>query len=178
VPGTIFPASAHYVALGHLHRPQSIAGPCPIWYSGSPLQLDFGETADTKAVLPVEAVPGVPASVREVPLQSGRRLRNVRGSLAELRPLAGTTGDDWLRVFVREPARAGLADEVRDLFPEAVDVVLESPERPGGGQRPDRQGRWPHELFGEYLAERGATDERVLALFDELYEEAHAPHPA
>ena len=179
VSGAVFPAAAHYVALGHLHRPQRIAGPCPIWYSGSPLQLDFGETGDTKAVLLVEASPGVPATVREVPLQSGRRLRNLRGSLADLRQLAGTTGDDWLRVFVREPARAGLADEVRDLFPEAVDVVLESAdEATGPSRREQRQGRSARELFGDYLAERDAVDERVLALFDELYEDAHAAHPA
>ena len=38
-----FPATASYVALGHLHRPQKIAGPAPIHYCGSPLQLDFGE---------------------------------------------------------------------------------------------------------------------------------------
>ena len=179
VSGSIFPASAHYVALGHLHRPQRIAGPCPIWYSGSPLQLDFGETGDTKAVLLVEAVPGAPAEVREVPLRSGRRLRNVRGSLSDLRTMAGTTGDDWLRVFVREPARAGLADDVRDLFPEAVDVVLETVEQERRPSRAEqRQGRSARELFGDYLAERDAVDERVLALFDELYEEAHAAHQA
>ena len=51
VPGTVFPPSAQYVALGHLHRSQVIPGPCPIRYPGSPLQLDFGETGDRKAVL-------------------------------------------------------------------------------------------------------------------------------
>jgi hypothetical protein len=31
-----------------------------------------------------------------------------------------------------------------------------------------RLGRSPQELFAEYLADRGATDERVMALFDQL----------
>src|SRR5690606_8629762 len=43
VPASVFPASCHYVALGHLHRHQEIPGPCPVRYSGSPLLVDFGE---------------------------------------------------------------------------------------------------------------------------------------
>ncbi|MDP8977530.1 MAG: exonuclease subunit SbcD, partial [Actinomycetota bacterium] len=75
VPATAFPTDAHYVALGHLHRTQSVAGPCPIWYAGSPLQLDFGETANEPAVLIVDVAPHRPAEVRPVALTSGRRLR-------------------------------------------------------------------------------------------------------
>src|SRR5262249_28865226 len=43
VPSSVFPAGTNYVALGHLHRAQSIPGPCPIRYSGAPLAVDFGE---------------------------------------------------------------------------------------------------------------------------------------
>ena len=35
----------------------------PVHYSGSPLQLDFGETAETKSVTIIEATPGKPAEV-------------------------------------------------------------------------------------------------------------------
>ena len=50
VPATAFPAAAQYVALGHLHRRQQLAGPAPLHYCGSPLQLDFGETANEPVV--------------------------------------------------------------------------------------------------------------------------------
>src|SRR5262249_5870153 len=40
VPATVFPTSAHYVALGHLHRRQALLGPCPVHYSGAPLAID------------------------------------------------------------------------------------------------------------------------------------------
>ncbi|BCB87948.1 hypothetical protein Psuf_052610 [Phytohabitans suffuscus] len=43
VPATVFPGSAHYVALGHLHRAQQVPGPAPVRYCGSPLAVDFGE---------------------------------------------------------------------------------------------------------------------------------------
>jgi len=36
----------------------------------------------------------------------------------------------------------------------------------------------PKELFRDYLAEQNAADERVIALFDQLLEEEHAPAQA
>jgi DNA repair protein SbcD/Mre11 len=175
VPATVFPASAHYVALGHLHRPQQIPGPCPIRYCGSPLQLDFGEAGQRKAALVVEASAGTPARVTEVPLTAGRRLAIVDGTLAELTKRANSgavDSDAYLRVHVREKVRVGLGDEVRELFPNAVDVVLENTA--AGGSPPDlerRAGRSPRELFDAYLQSAGVEDDALTALFDELYEE-------
>lgn len=181
VPATAFPASAHYVALGHLHRAQELSAACPTWYAGAPLQLDFGETGYEPAVLVVDAEPGTPAHPRPVRLSSGRRLRTLRGSLAELEAQAADASDDeYLRLLVRDESRAGLAEQVREWFPTAVDVVVDAPARDAGDLRdtPTRLGRSPRELFAEYLEERGATDERVLALFDELWDAAHTSEEA
>src|SRR5258708_28076675 len=41
LPASMFPVSAHYVALGHPHRQQEIPGPCPIHSSGSPFAGPF-----------------------------------------------------------------------------------------------------------------------------------------
>jgi exonuclease SbcD len=170
-----FPASLHYVALGHLHRAQAIGGPCPIRYCGSPLQLDFGETADTKSVTVVTAAVGTPAQIECIELEGGRRLRTVRGTLASLASgLASTAvGDEWLKVVVEEAPRAGLVDEVRELFPDAVDVVVASPTADArAADRPERSGRSPHDLFAAYLAERGVEDPPLVSLFDLLLEDA------
>jgi exonuclease SbcD len=172
VPSTVFPANAHYVALGHLHRPQEIPGPCPIRYSGSPMALDFGEAGQQKVAVLVEARAGTPARVTELPLRSGRPLQVVTGSLAELRA-ATVDADAYLRVHVRERLRIGLADEVRELFPNAVDVVLEAPS--GRGEKVERAARTertPHELFTAYLREVDVDDGALVHLFDEVYEEA------
>lgn len=171
VPGGAFDGTLSYVALGHLHRPQQIPAAPPVWYAGSPLQLDFGEVDDPTAVLVVDATPGLPAEVRQVPLTSGRRLRQLRGTLEQLEPLAGSTGDAYLKIILDEPARAGLADDVRALFPEAVDVVLAATGGEDRESREQRLGRAPHELFTDYLEMANAQDERVVALFDELLEE-------
>jgi exonuclease SbcD len=180
VSPTGFPSSAHYVALGHLHRAQQLGSQPPVWYCGSPLQLDFGETGDTKGVLVVEATPGTPARVEQVALNSGHRLRKISGSLVELEHFVGQTGDDYLRVTVREDARAGIADDVREMFGEnAVDVMIQSDaDREIDLDARAHESKAPGELFREYLEENRATDERVIALFDELLEEEHAPAPS
>ncbi|MEW6475836.1 MAG: exonuclease SbcCD subunit D [Actinomycetota bacterium] len=170
-----FPSAAHYVALGHLHRTQPLASGVPAWYCGSPLQLDFGETENQPSVLVVEAAPETPATVERVPLSGGRRLRTLTGTLAELSARAGTTGDDFLRVFVAEPARPGLADEVRELFPDAVDVrVVHDDDAEAAAVASRRAGRTPQELFAEYLASQNVADARLEALFARLLDEETA----
>jgi len=166
-----FPVSAQYVALGHLHRAQDIPGPTRIHYSGSPLQLDFGEGRDTKSVTVVDVEPGAPASVRDVPLTAGRGLRTLQGSLVELEAVAGSTGDDFLRVVVTDTRRAGLADLVREWFPHCVDVVVRAPDEERRRAAEPVAGRQPGELFRAYLATTDLADERVPAAFDELLEE-------
>jgi DNA repair protein SbcD/Mre11 len=76
--------TAHYVALGHLHRCQEIPGPCPIFYSGSPLAIDFGEEANEPVALIVTAEPGIRADARPVPITGGRPLRTLRGTLHQV----------------------------------------------------------------------------------------------
>ncbi|MDQ1488225.1 MAG: repair protein SbcD/Mre11 [Actinomycetota bacterium] len=175
VDPTAFPASAHYVALGHLHRTQQLPGAAPIWYSGSPIQVDFGEGGDDKHALVVEATAGAPAVVRPVRLDHVRRLKTLEGTLAELRGQAGGVGDALLRVVVAEPARAGLADDVRELLPNAVDVRIAAPAVAGDAV-PSRTGLSPHELFAAYLSAEGVDDDRVTRLFARLLDESWEPH--
>jgi exonuclease SbcD len=169
-----FPVSAQYVALGHLHRAQDIPGPTRVRYSGSPLQLDFGESADTKSVTVVDLEPGAPAAVREVPLAAGRALRTLTGSMDELEAARGSTGDDFLRIVVTEQRRAGLADEIRAWFEHAVDVMVRAPEvePTARSRRPD--DATPSDLFATYLHDAGVDDPRLVPAFDALLDEVTA----
>ncbi len=163
-----FPATIGYGALGHLHKAQRIPAGPPLHYCGSPLQLDFGEVEQVKQVNVVDLLPGVPADVRAVPLTSGRPLRSVQGTIEELATLS-IEGDPWLRVTVRGPRRAGLADDVRQLLGAGVvEVRMEAPPGSGTARRRDHATRSPQELFDEYLAHEGHDDDRVRALFGEL----------
>ncbi len=69
------PKGIQYVALGHLHRKQTIAEkPCPIVYSSSPLAYSFSEANQQKYVVIIDAEPGKKVEVEAVKLQLGRRL--------------------------------------------------------------------------------------------------------
>jgi DNA repair protein SbcD/Mre11 len=177
LPASIFPASAHYVALGHLHRQQEIPGPCPIYYSGSPLAVDFGEEANDPSALIVAAEPGIRADATAVVIRGSRGLKTLRGTLDQVIADGEQAGDDYLRVVLAEPGRAGLGDLVRDKLPNTLEVLLDDAHRPrpGGGRRdgdrPSRVGRNPVQLFSDYLAEQNIADPRIGAMFAELLDE-------
>jgi exonuclease SbcD len=176
VPSTVFPAGAHYVALGHLHRAQPVLAPCPARYSGSPLAVDFGEEENTAGVSIVDVTPTTSAKVRDVPLSAGTPLKTVRGNLAELSTL--DTGDAWLRVYVAEQPRAGLREEVQGLLPRALEVRIDPRMLPdpkvADRAATARTGRSPGELFADYLSQRGHADEATVALFHRLHDEVIA----
>jgi DNA repair protein SbcD/Mre11 len=178
VPSSIFPSSAHYAALGHLHRQQEIPAPCPAFYSGSPLAIDFGEEGNEAGALIVTAHPGVRADARRVDIHGGRTLKTLRGSLDQVIAEGEQSGDAYLRVILAEKARAGLGDLVRDKLPNVLEVQLDEAYRPrpgvhggSGADKPSRAGRTPLELFGDYLGEQGVADERVERMFAELLED-------
>ena len=171
VPASVFPGHLSYVALGHLHRQQRVPHPGAVWYSGSPMQLDFGEVDDRKGVLVVEANPGRPSRVTEVPVTSGRRLVTVQGTLDEVIARAGDIGDAYVKVVLTETARVGLADEVRAALPDAVDVILASPGASSPGSSEPRQRLNPRDAFHRYLTETGFEDPAVEGLFAELLAE-------
>jgi exonuclease SbcD len=175
VPAAAFPVEAHYVALGHLHRRQTLPAACPVVYSGAPIAVDFGEQDNAPTVCLVEATPSTPARITDLPLTSARRLRTLVGTVAELGDRAAEHTDDYLRVIIREPARAGLREEVQAILPGALEVRIDPefaaplqttrPDRTGGGQS------GPAELFAEFCGERKIVDERVQGLFARLHDE-------
>jgi exonuclease SbcD len=184
LPPQSLPSKAHYIALGHLHKAQSLPVQWPAWYSGSPMQLDFGEESAntpaelTKHVLVFEASPGRPVGdVRPIPLAAPRRLMTLRGTLTHLRSLEPPPPNAYLRVLVEEPARPGLADDVREIIPNALDVRVVGGTAPAAHAESHR-GRAPGELFAEYLQSVNGRDELVENLFTELLEEAHASEAA
>ncbi|WFN34022.1 exonuclease SbcCD subunit D C-terminal domain-containing protein [Methanogenium sp. S4BF] len=81
VGADIFAEEAAYVALGHLHVPQTVAGIETIRYPGSPVPVGFGEAEQQKEVILVTTMPGMPAAVRSVPVPQFHRLATIQGDL-------------------------------------------------------------------------------------------------
>jgi exonuclease SbcD len=184
IPAGIFPASAHYAALGHLHRQQEIPAPCPAFYPGSPLAIDFGEEGNEPGALIVSAAPDRRADARRIDIQGGRRLKTLRGSLDHVIAEGEQAADAYLRVILAEKARAGLGDLVREQLPNVLEVQLDDAHRPrpGGASHgkdtPSRADRSPVQLFGDYLAEEDVDDQRVQRMFAELLDELTSEHPS
>lgn len=172
VPPSRLPGTVSYVALGHVHMPQAVKGsPAPTRYAGSLLQLDFGEAGQRKSVSVVEAAPGRPAKVTEVPLSSGRGLADVRGTLDEVIARGRELGDAFLRAFVSTDGPVpGIADRVREELPNALDVHLvyervdhEPPGEPVSSLHPRDQ------FVAYYRQQHGAEPpEPILEAFDEV----------
>ena len=180
LPATLFPASAHYAALGHLHRYQEIDGPCPIAYSGSPLALDFGEEANESVALIVHAAAGSRAQVRPVPIAGGRPLRTLRGVFEQVVEEGRRCADEpYFRVILAQQASAGLADRVREALPNVLEVQIDEAFRPratGQVRTTSRLGRSPTELFADFLTESQVDDKRVRNLFAELLDDVTGGH--
>lgn len=170
-PGRL-PGDASYIALGHVHRPQAVKGSAATArFAGSLLQLDFGESEQTKSVCVVEAGPGRPAKVREVTLSSGRRLVDLRGTLDEVVARAGEVGDAYLRVFVTTDGPVpGIADRVREALPNALDVHLDYDREEASERSEPLSSLQPREQFTAYYrSEHGAEPPAVLLeAFDEV----------
>ena len=167
------PTAATYVALGHIHKPQSVRH--AVEYAGSPLQLDFGEEGEEKTFVLVEAAPGVPAKVRRVPYEGGQPLTTFTGGWAALAAQAETLkSSGHLRVFLElDEVEAEIVRRVRELVPNAVSVQLKLPEvEASSAPRPSPEAS-AADLYRAYCERRyGALpDPAVVEAFQALWEE-------
>ncbi len=83
VPADAFPPGFSYVALGHLHAPQTVAGNPTRRYSGAPLAMGFGEAAREKSVSVVDfeknAGDTAAVRVRTLPVPAFQRMERIAG---------------------------------------------------------------------------------------------------
>ena len=74
--------SSDYIALGHLHKKQHM-GKNHCYYSGSPLQYSFDESAD-KGVKVFDLTKKGVENLKDVPLQSGKKLIRLQAENVEM----------------------------------------------------------------------------------------------
>jgi len=170
------PAGPQYVAMGHIHAPQSIPGaPVPGEYAGSLLSLDFGEAGEHKRVVVVDVEPGRLATIRSVPLTSGRPLERVTGTWDEIEAGAGELKERFLDLTVQVGgADTDLARRATEAFPYLVNVRALRPE---GRRSPRAEGRarpTDEELFAEFTRRTTGEDPPpdLVGLFRAVLEEA------
>lgn len=79
-----FPEVFDYVALGHIHRAQAIAGEERVRYSGSLIPLSFSETQDDKSVYVLDFQKNKLKNIETIAIPTFRRLKTVEGTLREV----------------------------------------------------------------------------------------------
>ncbi len=166
------PPGPQYVAMGHVHAPQPVPGAVvPAEYAGSLLELDFGEAGEEKRVVVVDVEPGVPATVRSIPLSGGRRLVRASGEWQDL-----LVRDDLREAYLDLTVSTagpdpGLADRAREEFDHVVKVAADYPRVED--DRRSRAHRTIDDLFVDYYTEREGSEPppELVAAFRELLEE-------
>lgn len=143
---------AHYVALGHLHRPQVIDA-SHIRYSGSPLAFGFDEGEHTKSMCLVEIDGSGQVTVETIPFEPLRRVRTLRGKHSEL--LLVDSSEDFIKVVLTDdaPVIDGMK-RIRQVFPNACELVYEREERASDTNSINAQALAvanPIEVVGDFL---------------------------
>ena len=158
------PDGIDYMALGHLHRPQSIRGASyPIQYAGSPLPMTFKEALYDKKVYLLDLAKTNDNRLTELTIPVFKELCRVRGNYDQVLLRANAVDEDWTGKYIEVQLigqQIGDRDKIRDAFSNRGGQVLLI--RP-----PDVQ---PHEpdLSLEELSETSPED-----VFAEFYQAEH-----
>lgn len=127
VPPDVFDG-AHYVALGHIHRPQT-AGADHIRYSGAPLAFGFDEAGHEKSMCLVDLDADRAAAITMIPFVPLRSARILRGHLDDL--VAGTPSNDIIKVILADQVpRIDPMKRLREIYPHACQLTYARDERP------------------------------------------------
>ncbi|MCB1356694.1 MAG: exonuclease SbcCD subunit D C-terminal domain-containing protein [Maritimibacter sp.] len=112
---------AQYVALGHLHRPQSV-GVDHVRYSGAPLAFGFDEAGAGKSMVLVELDAEGVAQLEALPFRPRRGVRVLTGTLAEL--IAGVPSVDFVKaILTDEVPLIEPMKRLREVFPNACQIA-------------------------------------------------------
>lgn len=123
VPAGIFPDTLDYLALGHLHIPQLVAGCESRRYSGSPLPMGFGEARQKKSVCLVRFAPSEarqPPLISTIEIPIFQQLERIAGEWEEIvttiEELAAAEAHAWLEVvYEGEEIIGGLRERLDEL---------------------------------------------------------------
>ena len=167
-----------YVALGHIHSPQSV-GRETVRYCGTPLKYSFSEAEQEKSVTVLEMGEKGDVVLSTVPLVPLRDMRKIRGSYGEVMSRSfyqDTNTEDYVQITLtdEEDIPDGL-QKLRTVYPNLMQVAYDNSRT-----RQDRtveaaeqaERKSERELFGEFFelqnnqpmsAEQAAYMEKLIA---------------
>lgn len=120
VKADVFPDCIDYLALGHLHVPQTVGGSDVIRYCGSPLPIGFNEAEKQKSVVVVE-FGGNDPQVQNIPVPCFQELKVLRGDWSTIstgiNELKAEGSNAWLEIIYE-------GDEITSNLQERLDEIV------------------------------------------------------
>ena len=147
-----------YVALGHIHSPQSV-GRETVRYCGTPLKYSFSEADQEKSVTVAELKEKGEVEIRTIPLVPLRDMRKIKGTYLEVTAKAfyeGTNTRDYIQITLtdEEDIPDGM-QKLRAIYPNLMRLEYDN-----------KRTRESREITGaEEMKEKSAQE-----LFEEFYE--------
>ena len=116
----IFPSTIDYLALGHLHVPQVVAGAEHIRYSGSPIPMGYGEATQEKKVVLID-FNSTTLDIKELPVPCFQQLVRIVGSIddihAKLEDMKKEGSRAWLEI---EYTGSDIISNLREMLDETL----------------------------------------------------------
>jgi exonuclease SbcD len=161
------PEKAQYIALGHLHRPQSINyNDLDIRYSGSPIQYSKSEVGYSKCAYIVDVRAGEKAHIEEVMFNNYKPIEvwkcsNVEDAIEKCRKEGGR--NIWVYIEVKTDRVISQSEmkEMRDLCPNIIEI------------KPEFKGQGFEESGMEDISEKSMRE-----LFIEFYRSKNQVEPS
>ena len=173
-----------YVALGHLHGPQS-AGKETVRYCGSPLKYSFSEVRHQKSVTVLELREKGQVTVKTRPLTPRRDLEEIRGNYMEVTDRSFYETLDTDRYFhiilTDEEDLPDAVGKLRSIYPNLMRLSYDNRrtrgDRAPGELRPAGQKKSPLDLFSDLYRMQNNRElsprqaEFMKTLIEEIWEE-------
>lgn len=172
-----------YVALGHIHGPQSM-GSNRIRYCGTPLAYSFSEAGQEKSVTVVTLRKKGALEVRTIALQPKRRLLELKGSFDSLLQSGSCPQNPFEEAYLHitltdDQDIADALGRLRQVYPHIMLLDFDNLRTRAEGVlgAPAREHQSPFDLFSElYTLQNNAplTDEQAAflrQLLEKIWEE-------
>ena len=168
-----------YVALGHIHSPQSI-GRDAVRYCGTLLKYSFSEAEGYKSVTVVDIGEKNSVEIKEIPIKPLRDMVKLRGTFAEV-----TSKEFTDRVNLQDYVKITLTDEdeimealgkLRCIYVNLMELEYDNTRTKSSGELTDIvniEQKSPLQLFGEFyeLQNGQAMSEEQMEFVKDLMEE-------
>lgn len=174
-----------YVALGHIHGPQSVDRET-LRYCGTPLKYSFSEAKHQKSITVVALLKKGTVRLRTLPLTPKRDLRELQGTYLELTAKSfyeGTCREDYLHITLTdEEDIPEVLGKLRAVYPNLMKLDYDNARTRASARLPEAgtpERRSPLELFSQFyeIQNNRPMDEAQLRLCKSLMEEIWEGNP-